>query len=103
MCRENLPGNVVHTDATKTSFEPFKSRMISARVLLIPKMGHEAEFVVASHSSKVGIVDVLLQEDTSRSLRPCAYWARRLIKDCETRYSAYGREALAVVEDVSRV
>jgi hypothetical protein len=45
---------------------------------------------------------VLLQEDTFGSLRPCAYWARKL-KDCETRYSAYDREALAIVEAMSRV
>ena len=57
---------------------------------------------VATDASKVGIVGVLLQEDTSRSLRPCAYWARKL-KDCETRYSAYDREVHAVVELVSRV
>ena len=42
LCRKNLPGNVVHTDATKTAFETLKSRMISAPVLLIPKMGHDA-------------------------------------------------------------
>jgi hypothetical protein len=76
--------------------------MILAPVLLIPKMGHEAEFVVATDASKVGIAGVLLQEDTSCSLRPCAYWARKL-KGCETRYSAYDRESLAVVEVVSRV
>jgi hypothetical protein len=76
--------------------------MISAPVLLIPKMGHEAEFVVATDASKVGIAGVILKEDTSGSLRPCAYWARKR-KDCKTRYSAYDREALAVVEAVSRV
>ena len=65
-------------------------------------MGHEAEFVVATNASKVGIVGVLLQEDTSSSLRPCAYCARKL-KVCKTRYSAYDREALAVVEVVSRI
>ncbi len=76
--------------------------MISTPVLLIFKMGHEVEFVVATDASKVGIAGVLLQEDTSGSLRSCAYWARKL-KDCETRHSAYDREALAVVEAVSRV
>ena len=76
--------------------------MISASILLIPKMGHEAEFVVASDASKVGIVGVLLQENTFGSLRPCAYWARRL-KDCETRYGAYAREALVDVATVSCV
>jgi len=73
LCRKNLPGNVVHTDVAKNAFETLKSRMMLAPVLLIPKMGHEAEFVVAADASKVGIVDVLLQEDTSGSLRPCAY------------------------------
>jgi hypothetical protein len=76
--------------------------MISAPMLLIPNMGHEAEFVIAIDASKVGIDGVLLQEDTFGSLRPCAYWARKL-EDFQTRYSAYDREALAVVEAVSRV
>jgi hypothetical protein len=35
-------------------------------------------------------------------LRPCAYWARKL-KDVETRYNAYDKEALAIVVAVSRV
>jgi hypothetical protein len=102
MCRKNLPSNVVHTKATKATFETLKARTISSSVLLIPKMGHEAEFFVATDASKVGIAWLLLQEGTFGSLRPCAYWARKLI-DCETRYSAYDREALADVEAVSRV
>jgi hypothetical protein len=76
--------------------------MISAPILLIIKMGHENEFFFVTDASNVGIVGVHLQEDTSGSLRPCAYWARKL-KDCEMRYSAYDRESLVVVEDVSRV
>ena len=36
MCRKNLPGNVVHTEATKADFETLESRMIFALVLLIP-------------------------------------------------------------------
>jgi hypothetical protein len=86
----------------KFAIETLKSRMISAPDLLIPTMGHEAEFVVETNASKVGIAGVLLQEDTSGSLRPCAYWARKL-KDREPRFSACDREALAVVEVVSRV
>ena len=76
--------------------------MISAPLLLIPKSGQDAEFVVAADASKVGIVGVLLQEDSDGHLRPYAYWARKL-KGAETRYSAYDREALAIVEAVSRV
>jgi hypothetical protein len=102
LCCKNLPGNVLHIETTKDAFETLKSRRIFAPVLLIPSMGYEAEFVVATDASKVGIDGVLLQEDTSGSLRPCAYLARKL-KDSETRYSAYDHEALAVVEVVPRV
>ena len=65
MCRKNLPGNAVHTKATKAAFETLKARMIFALVVLIPKAGHDVEFVVATDASKVGITWVLLQEDTS--------------------------------------
>ena len=47
--------------------------MISAPVLLIPNMGHEAEFVVATNASKVGIAGGILQKDALGSLRRCAY------------------------------
>ena len=76
---KNLPSNVVHTKASNDAFETLKSRMIFARVLLISNnIVHEAQFVVATNASKAGIVRVLLQEDTCGSLRPCAYWARKL-------------------------
>ena len=45
---------------------------------------------------------LILQEDSDGHLRPCAYWARKL-KDAETRYNAYDKEALAIVEAMSRV
>jgi len=71
-------------------------------VLLIPKSIQEAEFVVATDASYVGIAGVLLQADIEGHLRPCAYWARKL-KDAETGYSAYDKDALSMVEAVSRV
>jgi len=73
--------------------------MISPHVLLIPKSCQNAEFIVAIDVSKVGIAEVLLQEDFDGHLRPCPYWARKM-KDVETRYSAYDKEALAIVEAV---
>ncbi len=76
--------------------------MISAHVLLIPKSGRDAEFIVTTDARKVGIAAVLRQEDSKGHLRPCAYWARKL-KDNETRHIAYDNEALAIVEAVSRV
>jgi hypothetical protein len=36
-------------------------------------MGNVDAFVVATDASKVGIVGVLLQENTSGFVRPCAY------------------------------
>jgi hypothetical protein len=87
MCRSNLPCNIVHTKATKAVVETLKSRMIPEPVLLIPKAGYDAEFAIATDASKIGIAGVLLQEDISGSLRPCAYLARKL-KDYETQYSA---------------
>jgi len=76
--------------------------MISAPVLLIPKPGQEAEFVVATDAIKVGNAGVLLREESCGHLRPCAYWARKE-KYAETRYSVYDKEALAIVEALSRV
>ena len=92
----------LHSVATRAAFETLYARMIFAPVLLIPKSGQDAEFIVAKHASKVGITRVLLQEDSNGNLRPCTYWARKL-KDAQTRYSAYDREALAMVEAISRV
>ena len=51
MCRKNIPRKVVHTETTKVAFETLNSRRISAPVLLILRMAHEAKFVVATDSS----------------------------------------------------
>ena len=65
-------------------------------------MATKQNFVVAINASKIGIAGILLQEDSEGHLRQCAYWARKL-KYAETRYIAYDKEALAMVEVVSRV
>jgi len=75
--------------------------MISVHVLLIPKSGHDAKFLVATNASKVGVAGVLFQEDSEGHLRPCAYWAQKR-KDVETMHNAYDKEAVAIVEvDIS--
>ena len=76
--------------------------MISAHVLLFPESGKEEEFVAATDASKVGIAGVLLQEDSNGHLRPCAYLARNQ-KYVDTGYSAYDKDALGILETVSRV
>ena len=60
-CQKSLPGRVVHSDTTRDVFDTFKARMISALVLLIPKSGQEAEFVVVTDASRVGIAGLLLK------------------------------------------
>ncbi len=76
--------------------------MISSLGLLIPKSGHDVEFMVTTDASKVGIAGVLIQKDSKGHFRPCAYWARKL-KDAKTMSIAYDKEALAILEAVSSV
>ncbi len=76
LCPKSLLRQVVHYDTTRVAFETLKARLIFALVLMIPKFGKDAEFVVATDASKVGIAGVLLQEDSEAHLRQCAYWAR---------------------------
>ena len=102
MCRKGKPGKVVWDSHARDAFEILKARMISAPLLLIPKCGADAEFIVATDASDVGLGAVLLQDDGSGNVRPCAYWARKL-NDAERNYSAYDKEALAVVEATTRV
>ncbi len=47
--------------------------MIFVLVLLILKIGQDAEFLVATNARKVGIVGVLFQEDIEGHLRQWAY------------------------------
>lgn len=102
MTRKGKPGKVVWDSTARVAFETLKARMISAPVLQIPTIGSEAEFIVATDASNVGLGAVLLQEDSSGSVRPCAYWARKL-NSAERNYSAYDLEALCAVEAVTRV
>jgi len=102
LCQKSLPGRIVHSDTKRVAFETLHVRMISDYVHFIPKSSQDAEFIVASDTSKVGIAGVLLLEGSQGHLRPCVYLARKL-KDAETSYIAYNTEALAIVEIVSRV
>jgi hypothetical protein len=73
LCRKSSFGQVAHSDTTRVAFDTLNARMISAHVLLNFKSRQEAEFVVATNASKVGITGVLRQEDSKGYLRPCAY------------------------------
>ena len=96
-----MPGNVVWNDTARIAFETLKARLIAASVLLIPECGMDSSFAVATDAFDVGLGAVLLQEDSSGNLRPCAYFDREL-NPAERKYSAYDKESLAVVESVTR-
>jgi hypothetical protein len=76
--------------------------MVFAHEVLVRKSRQNTELVAAIDASKVDICGVLLQEDTSGYLRPCAYWTWEL-KFCEIRYSISHLEILAGVEALSWV
>jgi len=99
--KRDKSGSVTWNDTGLVAFEALKARLISAPVLLIPVCGADAEFVVATDASDVGLGAVLLQQDDTGDLRPCAYYARKL-NAAERAYSAYDKEALAVVEAITR-
>ena len=58
LCRKSLPGRVVHSGTSIVAFETLKARMISAHVLKFLKSGQDAECIVATNTSKVGIAGV---------------------------------------------
>ncbi len=63
-CLKSLPGRVVHCDATRTAFEALKSRMISARALLIPNLA--------------GTQNSLVRQMRVRSALPGCYFKKTL-------------------------
>ena len=99
LCRKNAPQKVTLDDGALTAFETLKARLCSAPLLLIPKTGPDAEFVVATDASDVGIGAVLLQEGPTGDLQPVAYFGRKL-NPAQRRYSAYDKEAYAAVTAV---
>ena len=78
MCKKDKPRRVVWTNTARITFETLKARLTSAPLLLIPKSGTDAEFIVATDASDVGLGAVFLLEDSEGEVRPCAYWARKL-------------------------
>ena len=73
LCCNNFKSNVIFTEVTKSACELLKVRMIFALVLLVPKPNHEATYVVVIDAEKFGIVGVLIQNDSARSLGSCIY------------------------------
>ncbi len=73
LCQTNIYGNVVHAKFTNVAVQFHKARMISALVLRIPKSDNKAECVVAFDANEIVVVEVLLEDDASRSSRSCIF------------------------------
>lgn len=93
MLRKNQPSILIWSSQAKLAFMSLKQRLISAPVLVLPEIGTQAMFTVATDASSFAIAGVLLQ-DQGHGLQPVEYYARKL-KDAERNYDAYNLEALA--------
>jgi hypothetical protein len=82
------------------AFETLKLRLISAPCLILPEVGSDAMFTMATCASTMGIAALMLQ-DQGGGLQSFSCWARKLNQaEHGNTYSAYDFEALAVCEAV---
>ena len=100
LLRKAKPAIVTWSTECQEAFETLRLRLISAPCLLIPDIGTDVTFTVATDASNVGLAAVLLQ-DQGGGPQPVAYWARKLTEaERGNTYSAYDLEALAVCESI---
>jgi len=64
-------------------------------LLVTPRTGLDATFLIRTDASNKGIGAVLLQEQTDGSLRPCSYYAKTVNK-AQRKYPVYDQEFLAI-------
>jgi hypothetical protein len=84
------------SDLHKRNFKHLKQSLCKAPLLMLPKTGNTATFVVATDASKYAAGAVLLQEDNNQQLRPIAYFAKTF-NDAQQRYPTYDQELLALI------
>jgi hypothetical protein len=77
LLRKSQPQKVTLTPPCLETFETLKLRLISAPCQILPEVGSDATFTVATYASRVGVAAILLQ-DQGRGLQPVSYWARKL-------------------------
>jgi hypothetical protein len=100
LLRKSQPRKVTLTPTCLEAFETLKLRLISAPCLILPEVGSDASFTVATNASTMGIAAVLLQGQ-GRGLQTISYWARKLNPtERGNTYTAYDLEALTVCEAV---
>ena len=91
--------NYKWTYEIRKAFEGLKITLISPPVLVFPDF--EQPFVVETDSSSVAVGPVLPQRMEARRVHPIHY-ASHTMTSAERKYSAYDREALAVIFALKR-
>ena len=80
----------------QSAFDRLKTMLTSAPVLAYPKFGPDAEFVLETDASGIGLGAVLSQQQSDGMLHPIAY-ASRSLDPSESNYGITELETLAVV------
>ena len=73
------------------AFRTLKKCLTTAPLLVTPRTGPDATFVISTDASNKGIGAVLLQEQPDGSLRPCSYYAKTLNR-AQCKYPVYDQE-----------
>ena len=77
------------------AFRTLKKCLTIAPLLVTPRTGPNASFVISTDASNKDIGAVLLQEQPDGSLRPCSYYAKTLNK-AQRKYPVYDQELLVI-------
>ncbi|XP_064463435.1 uncharacterized protein LOC135374389 [Ornithodoros turicata] len=83
---------LVWTPEAAAAFQAIKQAIVSSSLLFHPQHDAPTSIMVDASSTAVGAV---LQQRISGAWRPLAFFSRKM-KPLETRYSAFGRELLAI-------
>jgi hypothetical protein len=88
--------NIEWSVKCQSAFDTLRYAITHAPVLMLPKTGNDAEFVVCTDASQYAAGAVLLQKDESQALRPIAYYAKTFNKQ-QMAYPTYDQEFLAII------
>ena len=100
LTRKNVP--FVWDANCQTAFHRLKLALTTAPVLMTPRTGPTATFVLSTDASNYGIGAVLLQADPTSAdmLRPISYYAKSL-NTAQRNYPVYDLELLAMASAAS--
>ena len=99
LTRTSVPFPATLPEAALSAFRELQDRLTTAPLLVIPRTGPDATFVLHTDASDYGLGAVLLQ-DQGKGLQPVCYESRKL-KASELNYAVHEKELLGVVHGVN--